>query len=93
MSETLDTLFAHAARVPTFEQVFGDKSAGRLPSVCCVTGVGIRPKRDSWTRHALGNGYSVFALRRLSDERKAALTALTNQSVKPAKVVKEPTNG
>lgn len=92
MTDTLETLFAHIGRAPTFEQVFGDKSAKRLPTVCCVTGTPIRMKKDSWTRYGLGNGYSVFAKRRLTEERRAALAALLPVG-KSAKVVKETNNG
>jgi hypothetical protein len=89
MAETLETLFAGRTPPPTFEQVFGLKGK-RIPKVCCVTGSPIRQKQgQAWTRHGLGNGYSVFATRPLTDERKAALTALTAHAPK----VKEPTNG
>ena len=87
---TLEQLFERADRVPTFEQVFGTKEPRRYPTVCCVTGDRIR-KGANWKRYALGNGFSVFALYPLTDDRKAALTALI-PNAKPAKV-KDTTNG
>jgi hypothetical protein len=87
---TLEQLFERADRVPTFEQVFGTKEPRRLPTVCCVTGDRIR-KGANWQRHALGNGFSVFALRPLTDERKTALTALL--SAQKVSKAKDTTNG
>lgn len=93
MAETLETLFANAPRVPTFEQVFGTKAPRRVPMVCCVTGIRIR-KGDNWTRYSLGDGYSVFALHKLSDTRKTALTALIpSASAGKAVKVKDADNG
>jgi hypothetical protein len=92
--DTIEQLFEGTGHAPTFEQVFGDKSAQRTPKVCCVTGIRIR-KGDAWTRHSLGNGYSVFALRRATPERLAALAALipSTPAAKTAKAVKETDNG